>query len=89
LLLLTAAALLLRLPAAALAAFAARVVRGRGILRGRGLGRGIGARAAARLALAGTAFGDGVAAVFTVFVFGHGQTSLGAVAVKLEGRKWV
>ncbi|HVV95676.1 MAG TPA: hypothetical protein VHC92_00905, partial [Rhodanobacteraceae bacterium] len=37
----------------------------------------------------GTAFGHGVAAVFTVFVFGHGQTSLGAVMVKLEGRRKV
>jgi hypothetical protein len=52
--------------------------------------RRIGGCRALRFLSGRTAFGHGVAAVFIVFVFGHGQTSLGAVEVKLEGeRKWV
>jgi len=84
-LLLAAALLLLRLAAAARLVAVGAPVLGRRFLRRSGIGTG--ARA---LPGRGTAFGHGVAAVFTVFVFGHGQTSLGAVAVKLEGRrKWV
>jgi hypothetical protein len=86
-LLLRAAALLLllRLAASRLVAVGAHVL-GRRFLRRSGIGTGASAWA---LPGRGTAFGHGVAAVFTIFVFGHGQTSLGAVAVKLEGMKKV
>jgi hypothetical protein len=81
----TALLLMLRLLAAGwLAAVATLRVLGRCILLGRRIGR-----CALALPGLGTAFGDGVAAVFTVFVFGHGQTSLGAVGGEAGGKDWV